>query len=330
MTNWIVKTIAATLALVVASGCTAAAPTATAPTAITFAIPVDGSTAFLPHVVADKKGFFQKENLNVTTSVTNSTPLVAQGVQGGTFQIGAVGVDSGILVIETGAELVFVGGQTDKSNWDLIVGPDIKSYADLKGKKVGAATLKGGSATILVGMLRNNGLNRGDYELVQAGTTPERVAALTNGAVQGTLVTSPQNVQVARQGYTVLDNSNTTYPLYAAQSYGVLRSWAQKNEDTLLRFLRAEFAAVEWVYDPANRDEAATMLAAYSKVPQDIAVEVLDQNVKSVTWVRGGKMQPEAMMTVEQLLQQDGDLKEPLPDPQKYIDTSYLQKLGYK
>lgn len=311
----------------------AAAPQAPAkpagpPVTVTYGIPVFGTTT-LQVEVGEKKGFFERENIKLDIVMTQSVPLIAQGLQGGSIQVGSLGPDSGIPAIEKGADIVFVAGVNDTADWTLIAQPDLKSYADLKGKPLGVATMKGGSSTVLQKMLLTNGLKEDDIVFVQAGGTSGRIAALESKAIAGGLISGPQNVMLAGKGYTVLGQVAEALPHYPTAGLAVTRAWAKNNEDVLLRVLRAHVASMNWLYDPANRNEGVKLLAEYVKVPEDVAGEVFDLITKKTKlFSPQGRFDLEGYRVVLQLLQEDGALSGALPDPKKYMDTQYLQKVG--
>src|SRR5215467_10890098 len=71
-----------------------------------------------------------------------------------------------------------VGGNTTVPIYTLIVHPSIKSYADLKGKRLAVTGPTDPLNYILARMLAANGLGPTDYEMIGLGGAPQRMAAV--------------------------------------------------------------------------------------------------------------------------------------------------------
>jgi NitT/TauT family transport system substrate-binding protein len=86
----------------------------------------------------------------------------------------------------------------------LVRRPELKSYADLKGKKgkvMGTTTLGGSQHTAGIRLLRKAGLNPDkDLTVVSGGDVPTQLQALVNGSIQVGIL-SPPMVIVARDKY---------------------------------------------------------------------------------------------------------------------------------
>jgi ABC-type nitrate/sulfonate/bicarbonate transport system substrate-binding protein len=83
----------------------------------------------------------------------------------------------------------------------LVSRPELKSYADLKGKVMGTTTLGGSQHTAGIRLLRKAGLNPDkDLTVVLGGDVPTQLQALVNGSIQVGIL-SPPMVIVARDKY---------------------------------------------------------------------------------------------------------------------------------
>jgi NitT/TauT family transport system substrate-binding protein len=295
---------------------------------INYGIPVTGTTTL--HVaVGERKGFFEREGLQLDVLMTQSVPLIAQGLQGGSLEVGGLGPDVAMLAIEKGADIGYVAGIHQNADWRLLAQPTVGGYADLKDQQLGVATLKGGSATVFRRMLRQNGLRDDEIQFVQTGGTAGRIAALESNVIAAALIATPRDVVLMRKGYRALGHVADSMPAYALNSLAVARSWASANDDVLLRVVRAHVASVDWLNDPANRAEGIALLADYTNVPQDVAAEVYDNTVGTLKlWTPRARFNLDAYRAAIDIMIEDGDLAAPGPDPRKYLDTRYLERLG--
>src|SRR5829696_8643469 len=185
----------------------AAAPAATlGPQAtITIGYPVISAT-FMQHFVGAEQGFWEAENLQIEPALTNGVPAIVQAIVGGSYQLGSVSADVTFSAIKQGADVVYVAGELRQAVFSIMSQPEIRTYNDLRGGKViGAASVRGGTSTLLRAMFAQNGLREGeDFSMVAAGSTSERVAALRGRAIDAGLFAQAQDFMMRDEGFTLL------------------------------------------------------------------------------------------------------------------------------
>lgn len=283
---------------------------------------------YLPFAyVADKKGFYAQNGLELELIVTDSSNKVVQAVTGGSADLVWTAPDAAILAIEQGAPLAIVAGGQNAIPYSLIVQPSIKSFADLRGKTLGTSSLTSGATVIIRKMMGANGLRDNDYDIVPAGGTAERYAAIRSGAVDGGLLLQPEDYMIMAEGFPRLAYATDYVPKYQWITMVVNKNWARDNEDKLVRALRAIDEAYRWVYDPRNRDEAIALITETTKAPEAIARSTYELYVDQLKiWPTAGEVDDVALRAVIELMGELGQLSAPLPEPSRYIDPSYLRK----
>src|SRR5437879_13542248 len=102
-----------------------------------------------------------------------------------------------------------------------------------------------------------------DYTVVTAGGVLQRFQALMEKKHAGTLLLSPFEVQAEAKGFHTLAVALRVLGQYQGLVAGVRQSWAEKNRASLVGFIRAYGKAVEWRYDPANKDEAPAIFGKH-------------------------------------------------------------------
>ncbi|HZU04513.1 MAG TPA: ABC transporter substrate-binding protein [Chloroflexota bacterium] len=312
----------------------AAAPAATAPGAAPPAAPVTLrygqvtlTAMFWPIYVAEAKGFFQDERLTLDVTVFRLSSDATRALSGDSIDIAGTATDSGILAAEQGADMVAVAGILNKPMYSLIVRPDIRSVADLRGKTLGVSDLKDGSTILLQRVLQREGLPPGEYDMVQAGGTPDRYAALKSGATAGTMLTQPNDFQAVAEGYPSLLLVADIIPDYQFTANVVRRSWAQRNADALARFLRAYARACQWLYEPANKPEAIRILAEKLNTSEELAQKTYELYIEhSQALPRAGELNLAGVQTVMDIMAEMGNLPRPVPPLERYVDTGYLER----
>ncbi|MBV1900879.1 MAG: ABC transporter substrate-binding protein [Kordiimonadaceae bacterium] len=117
-----------------------------------------------PLFVAEQHHFFPKGSVHLVENINAST--LEQTLQGDSIDAVAVSLSRAINYIETGYDvtIVLVLGWSNGADM-VLANPDIKSIADLKGKRVGTET---GSVNsyLLIRALQKNGLTLPDIEIV--------------------------------------------------------------------------------------------------------------------------------------------------------------------
>ncbi len=117
----------------------------------------------LPMFAAQAKGFFAKRGLDVDIKFTPNSDELRNGLAEGRYQIAHSAIDNGFaLKDKANVDIAVVLGGDNSFN-HLMVQPEIKSLADIKGKTVVVDALNTAYAFQLYEMLKQKGLNKGDY-----------------------------------------------------------------------------------------------------------------------------------------------------------------------
>src|SRR4029077_13975242 len=119
----------------------------------------------------------------------------------GRYQIAHSAVDNAFaLKDKANVDIAVVLGGEDSFN-RLIVQPEITSLADIKGKTVIVDAVNTAYAFQLYEMLRQKGLNKGDYEVKSVGGRAFRVDAMTNDkALAAAMLKPPLSVGAEKAG----------------------------------------------------------------------------------------------------------------------------------
>src|SRR5882757_3635115 len=131
--------------------------------------------ANLPLWVAEDKGLFARERLTVKLSPTPNSVVLVQSLVEDSEDIGVAAFDNVVAYQEGQGEVrlsttpdffAFMG--FTHGTVRLVVSPEIKSYADLRGKTLAVDAVATGYSLVLQKLLQLGGLNEGDYRLEAA------------------------------------------------------------------------------------------------------------------------------------------------------------------
>jgi ABC-type nitrate/sulfonate/bicarbonate transport system substrate-binding protein len=277
----------------------------------------------LPMFAAQAKGFYSKRGLKIDLKFTPNSDELRNGLAEGRYQIAHSAVDNAFaLKDKANVDIAVVSGGDNSFN-HLYVQPEIKSLADIKGKTVAVDAVNTAYAFQLYEMLRQQGLNKGDYEVKPVGGTTARLDALTKDkAIVAAMLNPPFSVRAEKAGLKDMGTAAAALGTYQGTSVFVLRGWGKANSDTLVKYLEAYVEGLRWSFDPKNKSEAIGLLVERLKLPEDIAA--LSYEATKNEFNRDGAIDMDGVKNVLKLRAQfEGGTP---ASPEKYLDLSYYQK----
>ncbi|SEF24854.1 NitT/TauT family transport system substrate-binding protein [Amycolatopsis pretoriensis] len=211
---------------------------------------------------AQDYGIFAKHGLNVKLNRLNDSSQLVAGLASDSVQIGVgVAADTAAAIMK-GADLKYVAMSEPHYNLEMWASPDVKSVAELKGKKVAITSPGSESDFGLTALLEANGLKREDVTAVFVKGVPAEVAALGSGAVSAILTQPPNGTESREKGaHRLAALSNMPFPLGA---YTVQSKYLQNNREVVKRFVAAEAEALQYIR--GHKDETVKSIQKYSGV----------------------------------------------------------------
>jgi NitT/TauT family transport system substrate-binding protein len=223
-----------------------------------------GSTNLWPVAIGIRKGFFASEGIKIDLVLAQSNASVIQQLAANSINISVSGglVDP-IRAIDKGAPIALVRIETEKPPYALLAKPAIKAIADLKGRIVSVGGPKDITRIFFERMLKASGVAPRDVDLIFAGATTARLAALQSGAADAALLTTPYSFHAEAAGFANLGLVSDVVDM-PFSGVSVNRNWAARNMKTAQAYLAVHGKATAWLEDPANRQEAIDIMIAVS------------------------------------------------------------------
>ena len=271
---------------------------------------VDPSSANLwPLYIGRKLGYFEAAGLDIDLIFAPSNAAVVQQLAAGSYDIApSAGMVDPVRAIEKGAPEAIVRIVIQAPPYALLAKRTIKSMKDLKGKTIILGGAKDITRIFAERMLAPNGVKPGDYDMLFAGATSARFAALQSGAVDAAILTVPFNFYAESAGFTNLGFTFDYLPDMPFAGMAVNRNWAVTNKGRIVKFLDVYNKSIAWFHDAAHRDEAVRMMVETSKLdPADVgrAYDFLhDKNL----FEPSGKVSKAKVGTVVDALRELGDI----------------------
>ncbi|MGZ8494419.1 MAG: ABC transporter substrate-binding protein [Candidatus Binatia bacterium] len=276
------------------------------------------SSSALPQYLAQDKGYFKAEGLDVELIQMNPR-LGATAVVNGDVSF-ATPFTSTFRGVLQGFPMKLVFVHIKKGPYYLMVRPEIKDVQQLKGKKIGVATIKGTDQLVAEEMLQAKGFNISQIQAVAIGDGPVRMQALIGGAVEAVCLAPPHDLMLRKMGYNALLGP----PEIGLPSAGMLTSDRLIKENpqivrrTLKALLRAHYHIVE------NRQDAIQTLIKWLPQPLDVAEHSYDAELKTLN--RDGTMTD---AEIEAIIERVGDKKRPLDEVRDFsFARAVLKELG--
>lgn len=277
--------------------------------------------------VAQERGFFRKQNLEAEVIVTG---------QGGTIGIAAL-LSNDVQMISSagdllaaaglrGGEAVMLAGVVNKGLQRIMTIPEIKTPADLKGKRVGVTRIGAVSHVVLQMMLQRWKMNPSDVTVLQVGSSPDMLVSLDKKGIDAAVLTIPSMFVAEDRGYKILLDMADTDIYYLHTMIGSTRGYIKNNRDKVVRFLRGYLEGIAFVKQ--NRKESIEIVkrklrigAAQERNLQRAVDLVADKYYEQIPYpsLRG-------VETVLGFIEKDNP-KAKGADPKSFVDDTLLREI---
>jgi ABC-type nitrate/sulfonate/bicarbonate transport system substrate-binding protein len=277
--------------------------------------------------VADKMGFFEKNGLKPDVIVTGSSAANAQQLTAGSVDIGEISTTQVIEAILGGAPIVSFLNRTNNAPYLIIGKKGLSSISQLRGKTIIVGGPNDVTLVFMNTVLAAYKMTPDDVTYTFAGGTGERFAALLSGTVDAAILLPPFSFRATSAGYPVLDRVQKYFPIFPFDTFSVRTDFAKKNPDLVTAYTKSILQGVAWLYNPANRSKAVSILADETNVSADDAAKTYDFFITQAQYYnRTGLMSNKDLAPVIASLLKTDQLKPPAPDPARFYDNSFVLK----
>ena len=218
-------------------------------------------------LIPGERGYFKQEGLEVDLIVIRSAPSV--------LALAAKEVDfitlggGGLIGILRGLPLRVVFAPLRRPLYALYARPEIRSIAELDGKKVGVSSIGSGPDLLLRDIMKKRMADGGKKVTILAvGGGGERFVALKTGVVDAAVLATPFTVNAKQDGYRELfsfinERDYADIPVATFTREDLLQS----NPTLVERFVRAQVKGL--LYMRNSRDRTVSSLARTLKIKED-------------------------------------------------------------
>ncbi len=289
-----------------------------------------------PALIADKKGFYAAEGLNVDIKSFNDGPLLQQAVAAGDLDVAYVGSPPVYHWFSRGLESKILA-QVNYGQAAVIANAKspVNTVSDLKGKKLAGVAKGSGMDVLLRGyVLKEKAKLDPDKDVsIINMPAPNMNAALEHGEADAAFSWEPFVSQSLLRGSSklVLDVNKELpqYPWYVVIS---LPSTLKNRPDEVTKLLRAHLKAIAFLQ--SHPDEANQIIAQEFKLETTQGAngktvkpeEIVEEARKRMGW--SARLDTKDLQFIQRLMDYSlslGFINKPLKVEQ-VVDTTFLQK----
>lgn len=277
--------------------------------------------------VAEQKGLFRKHGIETEVIVTG---------QGGTAGIGALlandiqmASSAGDVLVAAalrGGDTVMVAGVVNKGLQRIVTRPEIKTPADLKGKRIGVTRIGAVSHSVLLMMLQRWKMSVSDVQVMQVGSSPNMLAAMDKGGLDGAVLTIPSMFVAEDRGYrTLLDMADTDI-YYLHTMIATTGAYIKSNRDKVVRFLRGYVEGLAYVKH--NKKESMEVVKKKLRIGAE-QERNLERAIDLLTAKYYEQVPYPSLRGVETVLGfiEKDNPKAKAADPKTFVDESLLREI---
>lgn len=243
-------------------------------------------------IIADKKGYFKEEGLNVTNKFVQAGGDISPLISGGEAQVSFESPYTDIAVAANGVGVKIVAPMADIGNTQCVVArkdSGIVNAKDLEGKKVGMAA---GSGVLLAirNMCKEMGVDVNKIQFVTLSPS-DQIAAMEHGDIDAMACWEPWVSNAQKSGGKLLfsglksylgDKQGDVQWLSFYTTMQVTDQFLKAHPKDVEAMLRALKKATDFINE--HPDEAADIVATELKLDKEQVKHIMSQNKYSMTF----------------------------------------------
>jgi NitT/TauT family transport system substrate-binding protein len=244
---------------------------------VKFVLP-GNSMGYLPLFVAVHRGVFKDEFLEI--ELPRLVPAMAHNalIAGEAHYHGLA--DSGLRLAARGLPLKAIFYAADRPMYYLVAQKDIRSVAELKGKRIGVSQFGGTSDLSARLALKHYGVEpEKDALLIQIGAEGTRMAALRAGSVAAIIVPVPAVAVLKREGFNEVSFVGDVVE-FASNGYTTTEQRIKEHPQEVKKVVRALYRGLR--YAKENPEGTIGVIQKEWKVDPEIAKESYRAIVKAL------------------------------------------------
>ena len=279
----------------------------------------------MPAIVAADLGLYKKAGLDVEIVSLGDGVKVYRALLAGNIDFGLTPGAPTIIGRSNGAAIKAVASNLPKLEASLVVRKDIKTMADLKGKRIGIQEPGGFSDILSRSVLRAAKVDAKDVNFVSIAS--EDVPALVANQVD-TAILHVEQEMLAKSKVPDLHAVARLWELQPKTLYTFLATTEKTIKDkpqVVAAFVKANIEATRAIY--TQKDKVMPVFVKRTGYPEKILSDTYDFMVKECIWDANSGLGPERINFTADLHTRIGNIKEgKTPKYEDVVDASFAKK----
>jgi len=214
--------------------------------------------------VAQEEGLFRKNGLEVELVHIPSTSRAIQVMLAGEIQYSYLDGRNAVTATLKGADVVILAGVANRLVFSFMARPEIKSFSELRGKKIGITRLGSSTHSVTLWVMNKFGLKPEEYQLLQLVDVPNIFTAIAAGQIDAGALSPPTNFRARKAGLRELIDLSKDGPEYVSVAIGSTRSFVKANEEMTRRLVRGYIEGVQFL--KANKPAGIRAIQKYARI----------------------------------------------------------------
>ncbi len=169
---------------------------------------------------------------------------------------------------------------TDKPLHSIVGRPEIKTLADLRGKRIGTQRIGGSDHLAAEAILQARGIDLKDVQFVTlGGDEPVRTEILKKGLVDAICTVPPGPVRLAREGYNILGGPKDLKIGSPISAVAVTDSRLKNNREETKKVLRAVLRGLRVMHE--RKEDTIAIMGKWLSQTADVARDSYDSILPS-------------------------------------------------
>lgn len=279
----------------------------------------------MPVLVAKDLGLYKKYGIDVEPIALEDGVKVYRAVLSGNLDVGMPPGAVTIIGRSNGAPVKAIVANLPKFEASMVVDANIKTMADLKGKRIGIQQPGGFADLLSRNVLRAAKIDPKDVNFVTIAS--EDVPALVAGQVD-TAILHVEQEMLAREKVPTLHAIARMWELQPKTLYQVMAVTEQTIKDkpaALQAFVTANIEATRIIY--SDKAKVMPILVKHTGYPEKIISDTYDFLVKNCIWDANTGLGPERFNFTAMLMTKVGNIKPgKTPKYEDLVDTEFAKK----
>jgi ABC-type nitrate/sulfonate/bicarbonate transport system substrate-binding protein len=279
----------------------------------------------MPVLVAKDLGIFKKNGIEVDTVALEGGVKVFRAMLAGNLDIAQSPGTVTSVAISKGSKVKAILGTLYKFEASMVVHDNIKTMADLKGKRIGIQQPHGFADILSRAVLRAAHVNPKDVNFVSIAT--EDVPALVADQVD-TAILHVEQEMLAKEKVPGLHAIARMWELQPKQMYtyyAVKEETIKEKHAALQAFVKSVIEATRIMY--TDKAKVVPILVKYTELPKDVVEKSYDFMVKNCIWDANHGLTPDRVNFTAELMTKVGNIPQgKTPKYEDIVDLSFANK----